>query len=218
MMVARNILRAGFVETFRYVVSDLVFDYKYGVDTVNTKMLDELNIDSPNKEHGCYYEGTNAYLFQKMFLHINVDIPNSCVVDFGSGKGKLMLLAAEQGFRKVIGVEFSMELVEIGRRNLEIYKQRTKSETKFEVFHMDAADYVIPPEANLLFFSNPFDETLIALVIENILKSLDMHPREIVVVHLFTQGNRAFANHSRFNLEYESKDGYVFRLSNIIKK
>lgn len=211
-MVLRNISKVGLFTTFQYVFSDFFFDYKYGVETINTKMLDELQIDSPNKAHGRYYEGTNAHLFQKVFVHIRVDVPNSCLVDFGSGKGKVMLLAAERGFPRVRGVEFSGELVEICRRNLEIFKRKTKSKTEFEVTHMDAAEYQIPPDANLLFFSNPFDETLIEKVIVNILKSLDMHPREMVVVHLFPQGNLAFKNHPHFDLEYESEYGFVFRL------
>ena len=211
-MVFRNMSRVGFFTTLQYIFSDLIFDYKYGVETVNTKMLDELEIDSPNKSHGRYYEGTNAYLFKKAFSYIQVDVPDSCLVDFGSGKGKVMLLAAEKGFPKVIGVEFSRELVEICRRNLEIFKRKTKSKAAFEVIHRDAAEFAIPADANLLFFSNPFDETLIEKVIGNIIKSLEMHPREIVVVHLFPQGNRAFADHPRFPMEHEWKDGFVFRL------
>lgn len=211
-MVFRNISKVGFFTTLQYIFSDFIFDYKYGVETINTKMLDELDIDSPNKVHGRYYEGTNAYLFKKAFTHIKVDVPKSCLVDFGSGKGKVMLMAAERGFRKVHGVEFSIELVETCRKNLEIFKRKTKSKTEFEVTHMDAAEYEIPPDANLLFFSNPFDETLIEKVIGNILKSLEMHPREIVVVHLFPQGNMAFVNHPRFRLEHESEEGFVFRL------
>lgn len=211
-MVLRNIAKVGLFTTIRFVVSDFIFDYKYGVETINTKMLDELEIDSPNKVHGRYYEGTNAYLFKRMFSQVRVDIPNSCLIDFGSGKGKVMLMAAERGFPKVLGVEFSIELVEICRRNLEIFKRKTKSKTEFEVIHMDAAEYQIPPEANLLFFSNPFDETLIEKVIANILMSLEKYPREIVVVHLFPQGNMAFVHHPRFQLEHESNDGFIFRL------
>ena len=142
-MVLRNIAKVGLFTTIRFVVSDFIFDYKYGVETINTKMLDELEIDSPNKVHGRYYEGTNAYLFKRMFSQVRVDIPNSCLIDFGSGKGKVMLMAAERGFPKVLGVEFSIELVEICRRNLEIFKRKTKSKTDFEVIHMDAAFRVI---------------------------------------------------------------------------
>jgi SAM-dependent methyltransferase len=211
-MVFRNISKVGFVTTFQYIISDFVFDLYYQVDTINTIMLDELEIDSPNKSHGRYYEGTNSYVFKRVFSKIKIDAPGSCFVDFGSGKGKAMLLAAERRFRKVIGVEFSVELVNICRKNLEIFKRKTKTKTEFEIVHLDAEKYEIPYDANFLFFANPFDEILIAKVINNILKSLEKFPREIVVVHLHPQGNMAFLNHPRFQLDHETKYGYVFRL------
>ena len=46
-MVFRNISKVGLVATVQYVISDLIFDFKYGIDTIDTKMLDELEIDSP---------------------------------------------------------------------------------------------------------------------------------------------------------------------------
>lgn len=211
-IVFRNIAKYGLIETLQLIFSDLFFDYRYKIETINTKMLDELEIDSPNKAHGRYYEGTNAYRFNRTFSKIKVDVANTCMIDFGSGKGKLMFLAAERGIPKIIGVEFSTELVDVCKRNVESFKQRSKSKTEFTVIHMDAAEYQIPAEANLLFFSNPFDEALIEKVIENILRSIQSSPREVVVAHLFPQGNMAFANHPRFHLETETEDGFIFRL------
>lgn len=210
--VFRNIRKVGLITTARYIISDLLFDMRYKIDTINTEQLENLEIESQNKAVGNYYEGTNAHIFQKMISRVGVDPSVSCFVDFGSGKGKAMFMAAERGFRKVIGVEFSIELVEINRSNLEIFKQSSKSKAEFEILHMDASEYQIPSEANLLFFSNPFNETLTANVIDNILKSFEQSPREIWVVHLHPQGNMAFAKHPRFKLEHEAREGFVFRL------
>jgi len=210
--VFRNIRKVGLVTTINYIVSDFLFDMKYKIDTINTEQLENLDIDSPNVKHGVYYEGTNAYIFKKAFSSFTIDAANSVFVDFGSGKGKAMFMAAERGFKKVIGVEFSIELVETCRQNLEIFRQKAKSKTVFEIIHMDASLYDIPADANLLFFSNPFNETLTKKVIENILKSHDQAPREVWVIHLYPQGNMAFANHPRFQLEHESSDGFIFRL------
>lgn len=98
--VFRNIRKVGLLTTIRYIVSDLLFDMKYRIDTINTEQLENLDIDSPNKQYGVYYEGTNAYIFKKTFSSFKVDAANSCFVDFGSGKGKAMFMAAERGFRK----------------------------------------------------------------------------------------------------------------------
>jgi SAM-dependent methyltransferase len=210
--VLRNIRKVGLVTTLRYVISDLVFDMKYQIDTINTAQLDTLQIASPNKALGTYYEGTNAYVFQKMISHVPLAPSQSTVVDFGSGKGKALFMAAERGFRKVIGVEFSIELVEICRRNLEIFKAKSRSKTEFEILHMDASEYTIPAEANLLFLFNPFNEQLTNRVIENILRSYDQAPREVWVMHLYPQGNMAFVRHPRFKVEYEAPEGYILRL------
>ncbi len=210
--VFRNIRKVGLITTVRYVVSDLFFDWRYRIDTINTAQLETLKIDSQNKAVGNYYEGTNAYIFQKMISRVAIDPSKVCFVDFGSGKGKAMFMAAERGFRKIIGVEFSIELVEVNRRNLEIFKRRYKSKAEFEILHMDASEYPIPPDANLLFFSNPFNEELTAKVIDNILRSYEQSPREIWVVHLHPQGNMAFAKHPRFKVMYEAREGFVFRL------
>lgn len=211
--VLRNIRKVGLVTTVRYITSDLVFDMKYQIDTINTAQLDTLQIDSQNKAVGNYYEGTNAYIFQKMISRVKLEPSQSTFVDFGSGKGKAMFMAAEFGFRKVIGVEFSIELVETCRRNLEIFRARSRSKTEFEILHMDASEYQIPPEADLLFFSNPFNEELTDKVIGNILRSHDQTPREVWVVHLHPQGNMAFVRHPRFKVQHEAPEGYVLRLS-----
>lgn len=210
--VFRNFYKVGPITTIRYIVSDLIFDLKYKIDTINTAQLENLEIDSPNKAYGNYYEGTNAFVFQQVFSRIQIDYSRSCIVDFGSGKGKAMFLAAELGFARVIGVEFSGELVEICRKNLEIFRNKSKSKTDFEIIHMDATEYPIPSEANVLFFSNPFNEALTARVIANILKSYERHPREIWVIHLYPHENQAFAKSQKFQLEHESRQGLIFRL------
>jgi 16S rRNA G966 N2-methylase RsmD len=210
--VLRNIRKVGLVTTVRYVVSDLFFDMRYQIDTINTEQLENLDIDSPNKQYGVYYEGTNAYIFQKMISHVKLDPSQTTFVDFGSGKGKAMFMAAERGFRKVIGVEFSIELVETCRKNLEIFKAKSRSKTEFEILHMDASEYAIPADANLLFFSNPFNEELTGKVIGNIISSYDRSPRETWVVHLYPQGNMAFVRHPRFEVRHEAPEGYILRL------
>ncbi|GJQ51155.1 MAG: hypothetical protein HKUEN02_00020 [Anaerolineaceae bacterium] len=210
--VFRNFRKVGVVTTIRYIVSDLLFDMRYKIDTINTAQLDTLKIDSENKSVGNYYEGTNAYIFQKMISFARVDPSKSCFVDFGSGKGKAMFMAAERGFRKIIGVEFSIELVEVNRKNLVIFKERSRSKSEFEILHMDASEYAIPSDANLLFFSNPFNEELTTKVIGNILKSYDQSPRDIWIVHLHPQGNMAFAKHPRFKVIHEAREGFVFQL------
>jgi 16S rRNA G966 N2-methylase RsmD len=211
--VFRNVFKVGPITTFRYIISDLLFDRRYQIDTINTKRLDDMDIDSPNKASGTYYEGVNAYVFQKVFSGLQIDVSQSCFVDYGSGKGKAMCLAAEMGFKKVIGIEFSLDLVETCKQNIKIFKQKSASKSEFDIIHMDATEYTLPSAANVLSFFNPFNEAVTHKVIEKIMQSYTQTPRTIWVVHLYPQGNQAFVNHHRFELVRESSEGLIFRLA-----
>jgi 16S rRNA G966 N2-methylase RsmD len=211
--VFRNIFKVGPITTLRYIISDLLFDRRYQIDTINTERLDNLDIASVNKASGTYYEGVNAYVFQKIFSGLQVDVTQSCFVDYGSGKGKAMCLAAELGFKKVIGIEFSLDLVETCKKNLEIFKLKSASKSEFETIHMDATEYALTSDANVLSFFNPFNEAVTDQVIEKIMESYTQTPRTIWVVHLYPQGNQAFIKHPRFELVRESNEGLVFRLA-----
>lgn len=212
--VLRNIRKVGLYSTIRFVLADFLFDWKYQIETINTIQLQELEIDSPNKEFGIYYEGTNAYIFTQIISKIKeLDISHSYFVDFGSGKGKAMFMAAENGFKKILGIEFSPELVEISKNNLEIFKKKHKADTEFQIVNADASEYPIPPDANVLFFSNPFTEILTNKVIERILVSFKENPREIWILHLYPQGNRAFEKCQELELKYHANDWFVYRLN-----
>ena len=73
-------------------------------------------------------------------------------VDFGSGKGKCLILADLCGFRKSVGVEFSRELVEISKKNTQKYISKKDGGNKIEIFHADASAFTIRNEYNIFYF------------------------------------------------------------------
>ena len=42
-------------------------------------------------------------------------------IDFGCGKGRIVLTAALRDFRKIYSIEFSVELSSVARNNVEIF-------------------------------------------------------------------------------------------------
>ena len=91
------------------------FDLRYGTDTCDPLRLSDLRISSPNKGYGVDYSATKPRVFAR-FMKLVPLLPASVFVDFGCGKGRVMLLAARHGFKRVIGVEFSPELCQAARR------------------------------------------------------------------------------------------------------
>jgi SAM-dependent methyltransferase len=79
-------------------------------------------------------------------------------VDVGSGRGRVALLAAEQPFRKVIGVELDPKLHAISLRNLEIRQRAGALAAPVELVCDDAVRFAprLPAGDLVCFFYHPF--------------------------------------------------------------
>jgi SAM-dependent methyltransferase len=168
------------------LIGDQWFDYKYGTGTVEIIELNRLDISSENKPFGMRYEVTRARPFRRLLRELALP-RDSVFVDFGSGKGRVLMLAAEYGFRKVIGVEFSAELCDAARRNLEVFAAKQELEMNFEIVEDDVVDYEIQPDQTVFFMFNPFYTVVLESVLENIARSLDKHPRKICLIYQYPE-------------------------------
>jgi SAM-dependent methyltransferase len=119
-----------------------------------------------------------------LMLHLN--LPKGCVfVDFGCGKGRVLLAAAAWSFRRIVGVEFAPKLCEICRRNLLAFQARYKTSAEFVVVQADAVEYRVADDEDVFFFFNPFVPVLAELVLQNIQVSLQSHPRRAWLILLY---------------------------------
>lgn len=182
----RNVQRNSFwgtVQTVLAVIEDQAFDWRYGVDTSGTIRLKDLAIDSRHVAHGVHYTPTRARYFRAILRALLIP-PGSVFVDFGAGKGRMLLLAAQSGcFRKVVGVEFSVELCRTAEHNIRRFRHRA-GDVRFEVVCGDAADYQVQPDQNVFFMFNPFDHVVMQQVLRHIALSLAERSRPIWVLSI----------------------------------
>lgn len=182
---ANSIKQRGLVRTAKVglsVIADLGFDLRHGTDTARWKKLQDLALESENKVHGvCYQASKVAPLFQLLKAF---DIPRQgTFVDFGSGKGRVLLLAAKSGFRRVIGVEFSSELCAIARQNLVRSKRRPARPVDIIVVESDAAKFVIQQDQTIFYLYNPFNDVVMMQVLRNLRESLEKFPRKVWFIY-----------------------------------
>ncbi len=144
------------------------FDSRFRVDTAGSMALEELAIDSDNKSHGVYYEPTPPHVFQHILSKLDIDHREFEFVDFGCGKGRVVLLATRYPFRKITGIEFAPELAEVARRNLATFTDKAQQCTNVEVLCLDATRYEIPGTRAVLYFFNPFDSIVMDAVARNL--------------------------------------------------
>ncbi len=180
----------------RYLVSarGRFFDLRHGVSTSGGVLLRNLDIEGTNVAFGHNYLGMDPRFFKVILDSLAIRHEDFVFVDFGSGKGRAILLASEYPFKKVVGVEFSPVLHQIAQDNIRRYISSSKKCEDVESVCMDAVDYPIPDDPVVLLFYNPFGEEVMAPVLANIRKSMKKNPREIFVIYVYPLFNHLMDN------------------------
>jgi SAM-dependent methyltransferase len=159
------------------------FDREFGVDTAGLVRLSDLRIQSGNWVYGHEYQGIDPSALRKMLRELDIRHEDFTFVDFGSGKGRALLLAAEFPFRKIIGVEFAPALHEAARENLRVCRKDRLRCHDIELVCQDAVTYPIPDGPAVFYFYNPFVREVMAKVVHNIRAALERRPRDAVVLY-----------------------------------
>ena len=163
-------------------VSDRWFDLRYGSDTHSPVGLASLTGTVGDLEHAEPYGPTRSLALRKLLRTLEL-APGRVLVDFGSGKGRILMVAAPFGFRAVRGVEFSAGLCEIAQRNIENFRRRSRVNTEFEVIHADAGAYQVRDDEDVFFVANSFDEQIMKHVMRNISRSFEANPRPMWLIY-----------------------------------
>jgi SAM-dependent methyltransferase len=182
---AINLRARGLRETVqiaRSLLSGWMFDWRYATDTGGHIEQDKLAVTSANQHHAKVYLASKAGPTSALFRQLA--LPKSATfVDFGAGKGRVLLLAAQYGFARVIGVEFAADLCSIARGNVMAFRHCTGLTTPIEIVLDDATRLPITPDQQVFFFFNPFTEPVMQAVMRNIEASLNLHPRPAWVIY-----------------------------------
>jgi len=162
------------------------FDRRFDLDTVEVIQLKDLDVDGESAKLGHWYQAVSEGIFNQMMSNLKADIglDDKTFVDYGSGKGKVLFMAAEWGFKKAIGVEFSASLCEVAERNVAAYSlaKGGDSRSEFENICADAMEYTPPEEPLVLFFFSPFKGKIMKKVLDNIMETYATKPRPISII------------------------------------
>jgi hypothetical protein len=165
------------------IARDQRFDRKFGVDTCGLAMLSDLSIKSSHSENCVYYTGTPVALVQRTLSCLPNALQDFVFVDFGSGKGRILLVASKLPFKRIIGVEFARELHEIATHNIRVYKSPEQRCFDIESIYIDACEFEIPSDKCVLYFYRPFQGRVFQQVLDRIDASYRAHPRKMYVIY-----------------------------------
>jgi SAM-dependent methyltransferase len=114
-------------------------------------------------------------------------------IDMGSGLGRVLFVAAEYPFRRVVGVEFATGLHRQALDNIARYRHGKSRCGSIESVLANAAEYEFPDEKLVIFMFNPFGPEILSRMLANLDRSLRRCPRHVVVLMLWPEHSAVVA-------------------------
>jgi SAM-dependent methyltransferase len=118
--------------------------------------------------------------FRRVLNDLAIDA-NDVFVDYGCGKGRVLILASAYRFAGIIGVEISEVLAAAARVNVD-RALRADAHARIAIVNCNARDFAVPHDASVLYFYNPFHGDILRAVFERVRRSLHENPRRLYVI------------------------------------
>lgn len=125
-----------------------------------------------------YYADSGGLAFDRIMSNFKISASDA-IVDFGCGKGGILISLSKYPFSRITGVEISPELAEIAQSNISKLKI-----DNVDVQCCDAAIFKPLAEYNYFYFFDPFPCIVMADVLNNIEQSLKEKPRKVTIIYL----------------------------------
>jgi hypothetical protein len=161
------------------------FDVEFGTDTSGLIAAEELRDSRRRKSiHNTGFYASAPSLFHQALERMDIDFERFTFVDLGAGKGRTLMLASNQPFQQVLGVEFIPELQATATRNISLYQPATRRCQDVQCILGDVRDFVFPAVPLVIFMWHPFVGPVFERVMANLEASLEREPREVYLVYL----------------------------------
>lgn len=144
------------------------------------------------------YQAFPRLTFLSSIKALGIDPTTYSFVDYGSGRGRLILTAARLPFRRVIGVEFAHSLHQDACKNITYYPKTKLVCGDVVSLNVNAIDFEFPDGNIVAFFFNPFTEDILDRVAQRIEQACQAERRSVYII--FANSNRLplFANRPAF--------------------
>jgi hypothetical protein len=173
-------VRESTPERRRQRYGDMEYDWEHRVNTTSGTVRWRARLlglfHSP-------YQPTDPALFREMIASLPIAFDQFTFIDFGSGKGRTLLMASEYPFMRIVGVELIAELHRAAEQNIRRYQSSTQRCAQVESVLADARYFELPEEPLVLYLFNPLPEHALSDVLQRLGNSLAQTPRPVWVVY-----------------------------------
>jgi SAM-dependent methyltransferase len=151
-------------EFFPPSVPNHPFDLEHGVDTSGLLFAEHLASGHEHDDHINAYWGTPPSGFSGILEQWQHTLSGSpCAIedytflDIGCGKGRVLMLASDAPFQRIVGVELSPALTAIAEINLKKWSAAPHLCSDIEILNVDALAAPIPDSPVVLYIYNSFN-------------------------------------------------------------
>jgi 16S rRNA G966 N2-methylase RsmD len=164
-------------QRIRHFLSERYHEKRLGITTSGFVKIPDIHNNVT-----CFgYEPVDYKSFIRIFNRLHICEDRDVFIDFGSGMGRAVILAAMYPFRRVIGVEISPELNTIAEQNIQRARKKLKCKD-IQLITADAHLYNLSADVTVVYFFSPFGEEIISRVVENVRRSLCENPRKMTFI------------------------------------
>lgn len=160
------------------------FDEQFHLETERISEIGSLDIKSPNSKYAVRYQPSPPELVREILSRLAIGYGDFTFVDFGAGKGRVLLIASEFPFSRIAGIEFSPELVKAAQENIKSFRSPRQQTTQIDVVHADVVNYEVPEVPLVCYFYNPFQWPIMEQVASRLGASSKSCQRDIYVVYV----------------------------------
>ena len=140
------------------------FDLEHGVDTSGLLFAEHLASGHAHDDHINAYWGTAPSGFrgileqwQQTLAGTPYGIQDYTFLDIGCGKGRVLMLASDAPFQRIVGVELSPALTAIAESNMAKWSAAPHLCSNIDVLNVDALAAPIPDSPVVLYIYNSFN-------------------------------------------------------------
>lgn len=165
---------------------DSGFDAQHGTDTNGDLTPGEASIPADRRAAATMYLPTMDQDLDAMLAALpwsQAAREAATFVDLGSGKGRVVLLAAMRRFQEVVGVELSPVLHETAAANVARLSTAGVLRSHVRLVHGDATSFDLPDAPLVVYLYHPFRQELAAQVIDGLVASITSAPRPVAVLY-----------------------------------
>ncbi len=171
---------------FFMVYDNIRGSLKYGTDTFVPVELKNLTITNGDQKKASRYEAVSFYMLEKLLSAFQKVSGLTSIIDLGSGKGRVLMVATHFGFTDLTGIDFATELCKQASENMK-EKEIEFPNIRWRILNENVENYDIGSRDSVFFMFNPFTEVVLKRFLEKLDHSCQEFPRSIYFLYASPQ-------------------------------